>query len=70
VGLSRDHLAEALGHAQRAYMFAPGSYTFQAMTALWHAAKAREAREAVWITEFIDYGCGCSDNHGGPNGTR
>jgi hypothetical protein len=60
----RDHLAEALDHAQRAYRFSPGSYTFETMAALWHAVKAREAREAVWITEFMDY------DNGGEHGTR
>jgi hypothetical protein len=51
----RDHLSEALDQAMRAYQFAPGSYTFDAMAALWHAIKARDALQANWITEFIEY---------------
>jgi len=54
----RDHLHEALEHAQRAYQFSPGSYTFDAMAALRHAIKARDALQAHWITEFIEYANG------------
>jgi hypothetical protein len=54
----RDHLAEALERAQRAYQFAPGAYTFDSMAAVWHAIKARDALQASWITEFVEYANG------------
>lgn len=60
----RDHLLEALESARRAYQFSPGSYTFNSMAAVLHTIKARDALQASWITEFIEY---ANANNGGDN---